>query len=210
MHFEGVDLTNATLANSILVRAYFDSANLTGCDMRGAQGFEGPSAITQNTILVNGTVQGLRLDKDNPQLTVRNFKNLEGQPPIPIHIQQGMQLEADSVIQFVLDDEPWNSTISFDAGIPVTLGGKLLLDIDTPDPSSLIGTTFDLFDWSGVDPTGQFEIVSGDVWDTSRLYRDGTVTLISVPEPATVILIVSLLLLWGVSVTGRTLGSRTN
>jgi hypothetical protein len=47
-----------------------------------------------------------------------------------------------------------------------------------------VGRTFDLFDWTGVSPSGQFEIRSPYVWDVANLYATGEVTLIAVPEPS--------------------------
>ncbi len=51
-----------------------------------------------------------------------------------------------------------------------------------------IGRTFDLFDWTGVNPTGTFNVVSEYEWDISRLYTTGEVTL--VPEPGAGVLLV--------------------
>jgi hypothetical protein len=60
-----------------------------------------------------------------------------------------------------------------------------------------VGRTFDLFDWTGVNPIGTFAVSSPYTWNLSNLYTTGDVTLIAVPEPASVALmwvgIVSLL-----------------
>ena len=46
------------------------------------------------------------------------------------------------------------------SGIPVSLGGELDLTVASGvDLNSLAGETFKLFDWTGVHPTGQFNIV---------------------------------------------------
>jgi hypothetical protein len=47
-----------------------------------------------------------------------------------------------------------------------------------------LGRTFDLFDWTGVNPTGVFAISSPYAWDLSNLYTTGQVTLTAIPEPA--------------------------
>jgi hypothetical protein len=96
-------------------------------------------------------------------------------------------------MQLVLDGNAWGSTISFQAGIPVTLGGNLELGLAPGvDPSTLVGDSFQLFNWTGVSPSGQFQIVNdlsaeGYSWNTSALYTTGDVTL--VPEPSTLLLL---------------------
>ena len=83
----------------------------------------------------------------------------------------------------LLDSDPWDSTISFQPAIPVELGGSLELTFAADvDPTTQIGRTFKLFDWAGVNPAGQFNVVSDYPWDTANLYTTGEVTLI--PEPA--------------------------
>ena len=76
--------------------------------------------------------------------------------PIPIHILTGMSMDSNATLQFQLDGGTWGSTISFDAGIPVTLGGNIELGLAPGvDPSSLVGDTWQLFDWTGVSPSGR-------------------------------------------------------
>ena len=81
----------------------------------------------------------------------------------------------------IFDDPNWGSTISFEPNIPVSLDGTLELKIaDEIDPCTLVGSTFQLFDWTGVTSTGTFtSIVSqpGLLWNTSELYTTGCVTL---------------------------------
>ena len=102
-------------------------------------------------------------------------------------------MDSGTSLVFQFDGAAWGSTISFDSGISVTLGGNLELGIASGvDPASLLGDTFDLFDWTGVSPSGQFAQVINDLptrysWDTSQLYSQGEVTL--VPEPSTIILL---------------------
>ena len=165
---------------------------LTGADLRGAQGVVLGSAMTTNTILPNGTIQGLHLDSNNPTLLVRNYSG-----NIPIHVLQGMSMNSGTSLVFQFDGAPWGSTISFDSGIPVTLGGKLELGLaGGVDPASLLGDNFQLFDWTGVSPSGQFAQVINDLpagysWDTSQLYTTGDVTLVGspIPEPTSFVLI---------------------
>ncbi len=94
---------------------------------------------------------------------------------------------------FQLDGAPWGSTISFDPAVPVALDGDLELGLaGGVDPAGLLGDSFQLFDWTGVGPSGQFAQVVSDLpagygWDTSQLYTLGEVTL--VPEPGTCVLL---------------------
>ena len=87
-------------------------------------------------------------------------------------------------LRMVFEADAWDSTISFAPGIPVTLGGTLELTFaDDVNLASQVGRTFDLFDWTGVNPTGAFAISSPYAWDLSNLYTTGEVTLTAVPEP---------------------------
>jgi hypothetical protein len=97
----------------------------------------------------------------------------------------------DSVLQLQFDTDPWDSMISFEPGIPVQLGGALELTFaDDVDLATQVGRTLDIFDWTGVTLSGQFEIRSPYAWDTTKLYTTGEVTLIAVAEPATGLIMV--------------------
>jgi hypothetical protein len=86
--------------------------------------------------------------------------------------------------RMVFEADAWDSTISFAPGIPVTLGGTLELAFAADvNPASQVGRTFDLFDWTGVNPTGAFAISSPYAWDLSNLYTTGQVTFTAIPEP---------------------------
>ena len=197
------NFTDANLTNAKLNSAYFRSSVLNGADMRGATGFRSDDSTTQNTIMSDGTIQGLILDKDNPRLIVRNFECLDHQSPIAIHVAQQMQLSNESIIEIIMNDKHWNSTISFSNGIPVALDGTLLLEIDAANVEALAGTSFHIFDWSGVNPTGQFQISSDETWDTSRLYTDGTVIFLHAPEPLTLVQLASIAIIAGLGVAVR-------
>ena len=94
-------------------------------------------------------------------------------------------------LRMVFEADAWDSTISFAPGIPVTLGGTLELTFaDDVNLASQVGRTFDLFDWTGVTPTGAFAISSPYAWDLSNLYTTGEVTLTAIPEPATLVLLI--------------------
>ena len=180
------NLTGANLSNASLSSATLTSANLTGADMRGATGLSASAAnaTTNNTILPNGDVEGLTLNASNPSLVVRNYAG-----GIPVQIQQGMTMTASGSLVLEFDGNPWGSTISFDSGIPVTLGGDLELDLVAgASAAGLESDSFQVFNWAGVSPSGRFSEITDNLpagysWDTTRLYTTGTVTL--VPEPST-------------------------
>jgi hypothetical protein len=117
-----------------------------------------------------------------------------------------MNMGTNGTLQIVLDGNAWGSTISFDPGIPVTLGGTLDVTLAPGvTPISLWNVPIKLFDWTGVTPTGQFTWQDDQpstyaqnairtsmqpawefpiwgpnylyVWDTSHLYDTGVVTL---------------------------------
>ena len=92
-------------------------------------------------------------------------------------------MDATGTLRLVFDADPWDSTISFAPGIPVTLGGTLELTFAPGvDVATQSGRTIDLFDWTGVTPTGAFTVSSPYTWNLSNLYTTGEVTLTAVPE----------------------------
>ena len=94
------------------------------------------------------------------------------------------------ILTVIFDATHWDSTISFQSGIDVSLGGLLELDFAADvDVASQLGRTFDVFDWTGVKPVNRFQITSHYQWDLSRLYDSGVVTLVAVPEPSTAVLL---------------------
>jgi uncharacterized protein YjbI with pentapeptide repeats len=172
-------------------------ADFTGADTRGAQYLtylDSWGAATANLIRPNGRISGLDLDAGR-LLVVRSYDGearvdaYSGMPaplpPIPITIDQHFAMGPGGTLRMVFEADDWDSTISFAPGIPVTLGGTLELafaaDVNLP---SQVGRTFDLFDWTGVDPVGVFAVSSPYVWDLSSLYGAGDVTLTAIPEPA--------------------------
>ena len=135
----------------------------------------------------DGRIEGLLLLAAE-QLRVWDYNS---EPAIPITIESLVSLGPESTLQMVFEDDAWGSTISFEPGIDVSLGGTLELGFaDDTNPADLIGTTFDLFDWQGATVTGAFDRIvtePGTAWDTSSIYSTGQVTL--VPEPSTIVLL---------------------
>ena len=189
----GANLSHANLTNvdfggyegedGILPGANLTDANLSGADARGAI-FDFATlsgANTSNLIQSNGHVSGLDLTA-GASLVVRDY---DGNPatappagPIPIVVDQHLAMDATSMLQLVFEADPWGSTIAFTPGIPVARGGTLELTF-APDVNldSQLGRTIDLFDWTGVIPTGAFNVASSYTWDLSKLYTTGEVTL---------------------------------
>ena len=182
--FNGQNLANAHLRDSTLT-----SANLSGADTRGAEGLDLSGATSRNTILPDGKIAGLDLSQSE-QLVVRNY---HGNPsrwlgPIPIIVQDHMTMASGGGLQILFDADHWDSVVSFRHGIPVILGGTLNLGFyPGVEVGQQIGRNIHLFDWSGVNPTGQFQVESPYSWDISRLYSTGEVTLLGSPKDAFVV-----------------------
>ena len=187
--FANADLHNAVLTNATFTSYYtdrFTGANLSGADTRGAQNLDTSGAIVTNMILPDGHTNGLNLGP-NQTLVIHNYHSdpTQNLGPLPIYVTQSLSVTSGGTLRLQLDADPWGSVIEFDKNISVDLGGTLDLEFaDCVDPKSQLDRTFDLFDWTGVTPNGQFTINSPYQWDLSHLYTTGEVTLVAVPEPA--------------------------
>ena len=160
----------------------------------GAQfvGAELDDDVVTNVIGRDGHIDGLDLD-GRRVLVVRDYdgdpRYEPARPPIPITVDQHLAMGPGGTLRMVFEADAWDSTISFAPGIPVTLGGTLELTFaDDVNLASQVGRTFDLFDWTGVNPTGAFAVSSPYAWDLSNLYTTGEVTLTAVPEPTSIAL----------------------
>jgi uncharacterized protein YjbI with pentapeptide repeats len=185
------NLTEVSFWQSDLRNADLDESNLTDadlgfCDLRGARlspAQIASAASSEGAILPDGRIEGLTLGPWE-HLEVRDHA-------LPITVESVVSLDPSALLHMVFEDEYWDSTIAFQPDIDVSLGGTLkLLFADDVRPADLIGTTFDLFDWDGAIVTGQFDEIGGEpgvIWDTSRLYTTGQVTM--VPEPSTFLLL---------------------
>jgi uncharacterized protein YjbI with pentapeptide repeats len=183
-NFAGMNLTNSNL-QSILT-----GANLAGADARGAQLYVAPGqAFAANLIQLSGQIEGLDLT-GGQSLVIRDYDG--GVPvwrpdPLPpedrdILVLQHFNMGDDGVLKIVLEADAWDSLISFADGILVTLGGTLELTFAQGlNLAGQVGRTFDLFDWTGVDPTGAFTVSSPYSWDIANLYTTGEVTLLATP-----------------------------
>jgi hypothetical protein len=144
------------------------------------------SAFTANLIQSNGHIAGLNLTA-GASLVIRDYDGnpAESPPtgPLPIVVEQHLAMDASGTLRLVFDADPWDSTISFAPGISVVLGGTLELTFAPGvDVATQSGRTIDLFDWTGVAPTGAFSVSSPYSWNLSNLYTTGEVTLAAVPS----------------------------
>jgi uncharacterized protein YjbI with pentapeptide repeats/formylglycine-generating enzyme required for sulfatase activity len=191
--YYGNDLSGGNVAGQNLTNASFTGATLTGADftaadMRGAFGLESSDltgAASQNLIRHDGHISGLDLSAASV-LMVRDYdgNSIDSMEAIPVTIDQHFAMTPGSTLQMVFEEDAWDSTISFAPGIPVTLGGTLELAFAADvNLASQVGRTLDLFDGTGVTPTGAFAISSPYSWDLTNLYTTGEVTLTAIPEP---------------------------
>jgi len=180
----GTNLIGANLSNALVVGdlsgTSLDHVDLSGADLRGTDGVQVmPTTVTRHTIWADGTIRGLNLAADE-QLVIREMRD---EPPIQVESEWILHEDAALTVAVRgLNDMP---LVEFQASIPVVLGGTLKLDVfdytscdDCFD--RVLGHTFRIFDWSNVQPIGKFQhVVSPFVWDLSRLYSAGEVTLLS-------------------------------
>jgi hypothetical protein len=198
-------LSGQLLTNAVL-SVHLRHTDLTRADLRGAvagnscEGYDCSdhlpssmrSAILVDTILPDGSVHGLELT-DGELLRIRDHDGRNewltydgpGIEPIAIAIQDRLAITRSGVLQLEFEADAWNSLITFEPGINVELGGALELTFhDDVDVATQAGRTLRIFDWTGVSPSGRFQIRSPYVWDTTNLYTTGEVTFIAVPEPS--------------------------
>ena len=131
-------------------------------------------ANTSNLIQSDGHIAGLDLTA-GALLIVRGYDG-NPPPPLPIGVDQHLAMDATGTLRLVFDADPWDSTISFAPGIPVALGGTLELTFAPGvNVATQSGRTIDLFDWTGVTPTGTFTVSSPYTWNLTNLYTTGEV-----------------------------------
>ena len=180
----GANFMGANLTNTNLYQAILTNANLTGADLRGADTPDLTGATTHNAILPSGTIDGLDVAAGQ-KLVVRNYHGDpdRGVGPIPISVQNHMAVASGGVLQTLFDADDWDSTISFQPGMPVDLAGNLELMFATDVIlANQVGRTFDVFDWTGVTRSGRFQVASPYAWNLSNLYTSGEVTLTAVVQ----------------------------
>lgn len=187
--FTGANLTNANLAGSRLVNANLQSVTLSGADfsfadLRGASLFSPAGAFFENTILTNGVVNGLFLAAGDVLVVGDDDGSLPSTPsraPTSIQINDFALISTEGTLRLLFEADAWDSTIRFAAGMSVQLRGELDLHFAPEvDVASQVGRTFKVFDWTGVVPDGALRLQSPYVWDSSKLFETGDVTLVAV------------------------------
>jgi hypothetical protein len=133
--------------------------------------------ISRNAILPDGSVAGLDLTLGDV-LVVRDDDGVPYPPspdwlteraPVPVTVQSHMAMSDGGVLQLLFESDPWDSLISFEPGIPVMLGGTLELTFaDDVDLTTQLGRTLRIFDWTGISPTGEFQVASPPVEASHR------------------------------------------
>src|SRR5262249_46603791 len=118
-------------------------------------------------------IKGLAIG-DSESLHVREH-------PIPITVDDKVTVLPGGMIQLIFSGSNWDSTIKFESGIDVSLGGTL--DVTFANDVPVVaqeGRSFKAFDWTGVTASGQFQlhVPAGSVWDTSKLYTTGELTML--------------------------------
>jgi uncharacterized protein YjbI with pentapeptide repeats len=181
-NFAGQNLTNANYQSATLTNTDFSLADLRGAMFSNVTG----TSIMRNTIGSNGTIFGLSLLAGDC-LVVRDF-------PMAITVMTAMNMADSSVLKLILGDNLWESLINLDTAVVPQLGGTLELAFaEDADLATLVGTEFKLFNWNGqLAPGSQFAgitTIPGAQWDLSHLYTDGTISLATIPEPATLSLL---------------------
>lgn len=210
----GWDFRSQNLVDASFEQSQVAGALLSGADTRGAIGLNINETWSAGAIAPDGVIAGLQLTTGE-QLTVRNDHGVpatvvpplldrlfrprrDPRAPIAIMIEDRMTMSSGAVLQLVFDAEPWNSLISFEPGIPVTMGGSLELAFaHGVDVAAQVGRTIKIFDWTGVAPAGTLDLRSPHAWDLSRLYSTGEVTLRAVPEPSAAALLTVVLAFLG-------------
>jgi uncharacterized protein YjbI with pentapeptide repeats len=154
-------------------------------DLRGSR-FSSGSFESRNTIWPFGSINGLDLAAGET-LVVRDST-------IGVSVRNSMNIVNGGTLELVLEGADWGSTMAVAAGVTPDLGGTLQVRFaDQANLASMVGTTFDFFDWPGVfDTKNRFDAIElplGTQWDLTQLYVTGTATLTAIPEPSAVLLV---------------------
>lgn len=185
---EGTDFSGANLVNTVWGARpiNLEGTEFTAADARGARFNGAGQPVETNMIREDGVINGLHLVNNN-RLLVRDDNGAVERDPIPITVRDALMLDPTGELHLLFEADKWDSFISFESGIPVSLGGGILrLDFaDDVNVFTQVGRTLRIFDWTGVSPSNVFRVESDYMWDLSTLYTSGEITLLAVPEPMT-------------------------
>ncbi len=184
--FDGADCRDALMVSLLGYGPSFVGADFRRADLRHSDNLSFAGAIVDNAILPDSRIDGLNLVADET-LYIRDFAQSM------ITVDEEMVVGAGAALEMVLDDADWRSTLALADGVAAYLDGVLRLSFAADaDVDSLVGVTFDLFDWNGGLPGRGGLTVETEpwaTWDLSDLYGGGTVTLLGVPEPGALALL---------------------
>jgi uncharacterized protein YjbI with pentapeptide repeats len=197
-NLDDVRFERANLSNSNFSEASLRNADLTTADLRGSAGANLSQALVSNLIRPDGTIAGLSLTTGE-ELVVRDHDGSTysdvASGPIAIRVHEHFSVFEQASLRLIFDDDPWDSVISFEQGVPVQFDGELKLEFAPgTDVRNQIGRSFQVFDWSGVDAASGLNVSTQYRWDLSKLRTAGTITLLAVPEPNTAWLFLSAIL----------------
>ena len=113
-------------------------------------------------------------------LSIRDYDgSVTASAIIPITVDQQFCDGAGGTLRMIFEADAWDSTISFAAGIPVTLGGSLELAFAAGvDLDSQIGRTFESSIGLASHRPAHSPSTRPYVWDLTNLYTTGEVTFI--------------------------------
>ena len=142
-----------------------------------------PYCLALTSLESHGHIVGLSLAA-GASLVVRDYDGNPAAHPtptgtLPIVVEQHLAMDATGTLRLVFDAVPWDSTISFALSISVARGGVLELAFAPGvDVAAQRGRTIDLFNWTGIHPTGAFTVASPYPWVLTKLYTTGEITLL--------------------------------
>ncbi len=197
----GANLNGAILTLSKLRQVDFTGASVVATDFRDSDLRSAVGFVPDSTTILTNTIW--------PDGGIRDFNIFNAVVEIPDYdmpITMIDQFEmANGTLSLILEDGDWGSTIVTRADdVPTLSNGRLFIGFlsSTTTLYALEGTTFDLFDWGQpLAPGNRFSSVHtrpGTTWDLSRLYDTGEVTLLTVPEPGSWLLLIVAFLAVGV------------
>lgn len=205
-YFGKADLTGADLSGANLIFAYLATTDLTNADLSSADTRRtngltdtriSTVADTTNMIWPDGSMRNGLVLSAGDVFRYQDLVPIESQWSVSaaisemITIHDQFSLDEASTLQVVFTDPDWQSMIEFDSSVGTAqLDGTLELGVDLLDGlnmQNLLGSTFQLFDWSGVAIVGGFDaIVLDPAWyaaglsfDLSQLMITGEVHVVS-------------------------------
>ena len=167
------DLAGKTLVGAFMrISGEFDASNLAFSDLRLANIDLEPTA--PNIIHPDGRMTRWEMGAGD------SFRLVNHSAAPEIRIEEQVVLGDESVTQLIFDDNDWQSTLFFEADIPVQFGGTLQLSFeDDVDVTDQVGREIQILNFGAADVQGEWNIAGQQEWDVSSLYETGAITLLS-------------------------------